>query len=80
MPPLADAEFICPIDGAISQFGAIERDQIFPSQGRTLPQPRRWLAATANWPPSFRMVALPHSTSARDYHRIHMPCAGRLTR
>ena len=27
--PLANADFICPVDGAISQFGAIARDQIF---------------------------------------------------
>ena len=52
--PLAPADFICPVDGAISQFGAIERDQIFQAKG--------------------------HHLSPRDYHRIHMPCAGRLTR
>ena len=27
--PLAKAEFICPVDGAISQFGVIEKGQIF---------------------------------------------------
>jgi phosphatidylserine decarboxylase len=31
--PLADADFICPVDGAISQFGAIARDQIFQAKG-----------------------------------------------
>ena len=31
--PLAVADFICPVDGAISQFGAIERDQIFQAKG-----------------------------------------------
>ena len=31
--PLAPADFICPVDGAISQFGAIERDQIFQAKG-----------------------------------------------
>ncbi|MHB1249210.1 MAG: phosphatidylserine decarboxylase, partial [Polaromonas sp.] len=31
--PLAQAELICPVDGAISQFGAIERDQIFQAKG-----------------------------------------------
>ena len=30
--PLADA-LVCPVDGAISQFGAIERDQIFQAKG-----------------------------------------------
>ena len=31
--PLADADFLCPVDGAISQFGRIERDQIFQAKG-----------------------------------------------
>ena len=31
--PLAEAAFLCPVDGAISQFGAIERDQIFQAKG-----------------------------------------------
>jgi phosphatidylserine decarboxylase len=31
--PLADADFVCPVDGAISQFGAIDRDQIFQAKG-----------------------------------------------
>ena len=31
--PLADADFLCPVDGAISQFGRIERDQVFQAKG-----------------------------------------------
>ena len=31
--PLADAAWVCPVDGAISQFGAIERDQIYQAKG-----------------------------------------------
>ncbi len=31
--PLAVADFMCPVDGAISQFGAIARDQIFQAKG-----------------------------------------------
>ena len=34
--PLAQADFICPVDGAISQFGAIEKDQIFQAKGHSL--------------------------------------------
>ena len=33
--PLAKAEFICPVDGAISQFGSIEKDQIFQAKGHS---------------------------------------------
>lgn len=78
--PLADAEFICPVDGAISQFGAIERDQIFQAKGHTysttaLVGGDSELAAQFQ-DGSFATLYL----SPRDYHRIHMPCAGRLTR
>jgi phosphatidylserine decarboxylase len=31
--PLAAADWVCPVDGAISQFGPIERDQIFQAKG-----------------------------------------------
>ena len=33
--PLAKADLICPVDGAISQFGTIERDQIFQAKGHS---------------------------------------------
>jgi phosphatidylserine decarboxylase len=31
--PLAQADWVCPVDGAISQFGRIARDQIFQAKG-----------------------------------------------
>ena len=31
--PLAKADLVCPVDGAISQFGTIVRDQIFQAKG-----------------------------------------------
>jgi phosphatidylserine decarboxylase len=78
--PLAAADFICPVDGAISQFGAIERDQIFQAKGHSystaaLVGGDRDLAARFE-NGSFATLYL----SPRDYHRIHMPCDGRLTR
>ncbi len=78
--PLAEADFISPVDGAISQFGAIERDQIFQAKGHSysttaLVGGDRELAAQFE-NGSFATLYL----SPRDYHRIHMPCAGRLTR
>ncbi|MEN9428915.1 MAG: hypothetical protein RLZZ220_3264, partial [Pseudomonadota bacterium] len=33
--PLAKADYICPVDGAISQFGRIQRDQIFQAKGHS---------------------------------------------
>jgi phosphatidylserine decarboxylase len=77
--PLAHADFICPVDGAISQFGAIERDRIFQAKGHdysttALVGGDAPLAAVRGW--QFATLYL----SPKDYHRIHMPCAGRLTR
>jgi phosphatidylserine decarboxylase len=78
--PLAEAAFLCPVDGAISQFGPIERDQIFQSKGHSysttaLVGGDRELAAKFE-NGSFATLYL----SPRDYHRIHMPCDGKLTR
>ena len=78
--PFADADFLCPVDGAISQFGAIERDQIFQAKGHrysttALVGGDRELASRFE-NGSFATLYL----SPRDYHRIHMPCEGRLTR
>jgi len=78
--PLADAPFLCPVDGAISQFGAIERDQIFQAKGHhysTTALVGGDAALAAQFQDgSFATLYL----SPRDYHRIHMPCDGRLTR
>lgn len=78
--PLADADFICPVDGAISQFGRIESDQIFQAKGHhysttALVGGDAGLAAEFE-NGSFATIYL----SPRDYHRIHMPCEGVLRR
>ena len=78
--PLAQADYVCPADGAISQFGPIQRDQIFQAKGHSysttalLAGDARLAAAFENG--QFATVYL----SPRDYHRVHMPCAGRLQR
>ena len=78
--PIAAADLVCPVDGAISQFGAIEKDQIFQAKGHrysttALVGGDRSLAAQFEdgW---FATLYL----SPKDYHRIHMPCDGRLLR
>jgi phosphatidylserine decarboxylase len=78
--PLAQAAYICPVDGAISQFGRIEKDQIFQAKGHSysttaLVGGDAQLAAEFD-NGSFATLYL----SPRDYHRIHMPCAGVLRR
>ena len=78
--PIEKAELICPVDGAISQFGSIDRDQIFQAKGRhytttALVGGDATLAARFEGG-LFATLYL----SPRDYHRIHMPCDGELTR
>jgi len=78
--PLADADWLCPVDGAISQFGAIEGGQIFQAKGHSytataLVGGDAALAAPFNGG-HFATLYL----SPRDYHRIHLPAAGRLRR
>ena len=78
--PLASADYVCPVDGAISQFGAIKNNQLFQAKGHNysttaLVGGDADLAAQFQ-DGSFATIYL----SPRDYHRIHMPCDGRLTR
>ena len=78
--PLAEGGLLCPVDGAISQFGAIEREQIFQAKGHSytttaLVGGDAALAARFEYG-HFATLYL----SPRDYHRIHMPARGRLTR
>jgi phosphatidylserine decarboxylase len=78
--PMAQAELICPVDGAISQFGVIERDQIFQAKGHrysTTALVGGDAALAAHFQDGlFATLYL----SPKDYHRIHMPCDGRLLR
>ena len=77
--PLANAALVCPVDGAISQCGKIERDRIFQAKGHDYSS-AALLGDTLLAPVfdhgSFATLYL----SPKDYHRIHMPCAGTLRR
>lgn len=78
--PLAPADFICPVDGAISQFGAIQRDQIFQAKGHRY-STTALLGGDATLAAQFEDGSFATLyLSPRDYHRIHMPCAARLQR
>ncbi len=78
--PLADADLVCPVDGAISQFGHIDKDQIFQAKGHhysTTAVLGGNAALAAQFEGGhFATIYL----SPKDYHRIHMPCDGVLTR
>jgi phosphatidylserine decarboxylase len=77
---IAAAPFICPVDAAISQFGPIEHDQLFQAKGhsysiRALVGGDQQLAHSFDHGHFATLYLAP-----RDYHRIHMPCDGRLSR
>ena len=78
--PLAAADLICPVDGAISQFGPIDGQQIFQAKGHQYSS----TALVGGDAALARQFDHGHFAtlylSPRDYHRIHMPCDGRLTR
>jgi phosphatidylserine decarboxylase len=78
--PLVQAPWVCPVDGAISQFGAIDGERIFQAKGHSY-------STTALVGGDGALAAHFHGghfatlyLSPKDYHRIHMPCAGRLLR
>lgn len=75
-----DDQLVSPVDGAVSQLGAIAGD------GRMVQAKGRWFTLTdllggrEDWASrfdggQFATIYL----SPKDYHRIHMPIAGRLT-
>jgi phosphatidylserine decarboxylase len=78
--PLAQADYICPVDGAISQLGEIDDHQIFQAKGH------RFTTAALVGGDTELASHFQHGSfanlylSPKDYHRIHMPCDGRLTR
>jgi phosphatidylserine decarboxylase len=78
--PFANADLVCPVDGAISQLGAIDGDAILQAKGRTYTV-QALVGGDADLARpllggSFATLYL----SPKDYHRIHMPCDGRLVR
>lgn len=77
--PLAAADILCPADGAISQLGAISNGLLVQAKGRYFSAEELLggdavRAAQFNGG-QFATIYL----SPKDYHRVHMPVAGRLT-
>jgi phosphatidylserine decarboxylase len=78
--PIAPVDFVSPVDGAISQFGAIDDHHMLQAKGHRF-------TTTALVGGDGALAALfRHGSfanlylSPRDYHRLHMPCDGTLTR
>ena len=78
--PLPSADLVCPVDGTISQFGSIDKDQVFQAKGH------RYSTTALIGGDALLAARFDHGhfatlyLSPRDYHRIHMRCAGQLTR
>jgi phosphatidylserine decarboxylase len=78
--PLADVAFVCPVDGAISQLGPIVGDQVFQAKGHSY-STQALVGGDAALAAQFQDGAFATIyLSPKDYHRIHMPSAGRLRR
>lgn len=78
--PIATADFICPVDGAISQFGAIDDHHIMQAKGHRFTT-TDLVGGDAALAACFRHGSFANLYLApKDYHRLHMPCEGRLTR
>ncbi len=78
--PIAAAPLVSPVDGSVSQLGAIEHDQILQAKGHRY-------STTALVGGDHDLAAAFHDgafatlyLSPKDYHRIHMPCDGTLVR
>jgi phosphatidylserine decarboxylase len=77
--PIAAADIVCPADGAVSQLGEIREGLLFQAKNRYFSAEEllggdEQRAAQFNGG-RFATIYL----SPRDYHRVHMPIAGRLT-
>jgi phosphatidylserine decarboxylase len=80
MRPLAAADFVCPVDGAISQFGVIDDHHILQAKGHRFTT-TELVGGDAALAAQFRHGSFANLyLSPKDYHRLHMPCDGRLTR
>ncbi|MET0250698.1 MAG: archaetidylserine decarboxylase [Novosphingobium sp.] len=78
--PLAAADFVCPVDGAISQLGAIDDHHIVQAKGHRFTT-TELVGGDAALAAQFRHGSFANLyLSPKDYHRLHMPCDGRLTR
>lgn len=76
--PLSTNHLISPVDGAISQLGKINIDQIFQAKGKSFTI-SALLGGDSILAEQFKSgIFATLYLSPKDYHRIHMPCTGRL--
>jgi phosphatidylserine decarboxylase len=73
--PLAKADIVSPVDGSVSELGAIKDGQIFQAKGRYYTVAELLASGSGEFNKgSFATLYL----SPKDYHRIHMPIDAQL--
>jgi phosphatidylserine decarboxylase len=78
--PIERADWVCPVDGAVSQFGRIDEGRLLQAKGH------HYTAEALLGGDGALAAHFQHGhfatlyLSPRDYHRIHMPAAGTLRR
>lgn len=78
--PIAASDFVSPVDGTISQFGAIDDHHMLQAKGHRFTT-TELVGGDAALAARFRHGSFANLyLSPKDYHRLHMPCEGRLVR
>lgn len=76
--PIADSKLVSPADGAVSQLGKIELGRVFQAKGRDFSVTELLGGDSDRAEPYLNGDFTTIYLSPKDYHRVHMPCAGTL--
>jgi len=76
--PIADTKLVSPADGAVSQLGKIELGRVFQAKGRDFSVTELLGGDSDRAEPYLNGDFTTIYLSPKDYHRVHMPCAGTL--
>lgn len=77
--PISDTAIVSPADGAVSQLGKIELGRVFQAKGRDFSVTELLGGDSERAEPFLNGDFATIYLSPKDYHRVHMPCAGTLT-
>jgi phosphatidylserine decarboxylase len=76
--PIASVDIVSPVDGFVSEFGQINRGQLLQAKGKYY-SVESLLASNSTESDMFNQGSFATLyLSPKDYHRVHMPCAGVL--
>ena len=76
--PIAEDALVSPADGAVSQLGKIELGRVFQAKGRDFSVTELLGGDSERATPFMNGDFATIYLSPKDYHRVHMPCAGTL--